>query len=124
MTALPERRRESRSRRSTLLHWSATRGALAHGGGLRPLQFRETNEGCDEVDVGGHNHEPGCAIQRALGEGTLDAVRFEKYRAVWLKLSAAVSFVRVAATANPDDLTTQPTGNAGGRIGCGLVMKG
>ena len=23
--------------------------------------------------------------------------------------------------ANPDDLTTQPTGNAGGRIGCGII---
>jgi Cu-Zn family superoxide dismutase len=30
----------------------------------------------------------------------------------------------VIVHANPDDLTTQPTGNAGGRIGCGLVTKG
>lgn len=30
----------------------------------------------------------------------------------------------VIVHANPDDLTSQPVGNAGGRIGCGIVTKG
>jgi Cu-Zn family superoxide dismutase len=27
----------------------------------------------------------------------------------------------VIVHANPDDLKTQPTGNAGGRVGCGVI---
>jgi Cu-Zn family superoxide dismutase len=29
----------------------------------------------------------------------------------------------VVVHANPDDFVTQPTGNAGGRIGCGVVRR-
>lgn len=34
----------------------------------------------------------------------------------------AIAYLAVILHADPDDLTSQPTGNAGGRIGCGIIQ--
>ena len=59
-----------------------------------------------------------------VGEGGIDVTT----KAVTLEPRAQLAARRQAATAlvvhaNPDDDKTDPTGNSGGRIACGVITK-
>jgi ribosome biogenesis GTPase len=76
-------------------------GLLLDTPGMRELQLWDVEEGFDTTfaDIEelagrcrfsdcGHNGEPGCAVEEALGNGTLDAQRYGSYRKLQRELHA------------------------------------
>ncbi len=93
--------------------------------------------GADGMEAGGHwnpdavNHGQWATAQHHLGDlGNLStdasgAASFTLATGAWsLGTGAANDVVNHAVVlhAMPDDFTTQPTGNAGGRISCGVIQ--
>ena len=75
------------------LHRLAAGGLLMDTPGMRELQLADAADGIDDVFADivalaatcrfadcSHDSEPGCAVQAALADGTLDAARFARYR--------------------------------------------
>jgi len=115
----------------------------AHLSGLSPglhgFHVHEKGDcrAADGSSAGGHFNPTGAAhagpdnTQRHagdLGNITADANGIAVYRAQVTGISLATaedSIIgrAVIVHANPDDLRTQPAGNAGARIACGLISK-
>jgi Cu-Zn family superoxide dismutase len=94
--------------------------------------------GADGMDAGGHwdptvmMHGRWSATPHHLGDiGNLTAdtagqIAFELTTDLWVIGTGAENDVvghSVILHADPDDFTTQPTGNAGGRIACGVIQR-
>jgi Cu-Zn family superoxide dismutase len=86
---------------------------MAAGGHFNPAK---ENHGAPTAAVR-HAGDLGNIKADASGHATLDQVDAK------LSLDGAASIVgrAVVVHANPDDLTTQPTGNAGGRVAVGVI---
>lgn len=80
--------------------------------------------------MGAPHAGPDAAAQHAGDLGNVTANAAGEVRTSFVTRTITVSDGPVTAVghavilhANPDDLTTQPTGNAGGRIACGVVQR-
>jgi ribosome biogenesis GTPase len=87
---------DARGRHTTTgrsLHRLPAGGWLIDTPGMRELQLTDAGEGIDAVFADivalagkcrfadcSHDSEPGCAVQAALADGTLEPARFERYR--------------------------------------------
>ncbi len=96
LATAPIRQGDSHGRHTTSgrsLHRLAAGGLLMDTPGMRELQVTDTGSGIEDVfaDVVAlaatcrfadcsHRSEPGCAVQAALADGTLDPARLERYR--------------------------------------------
>lgn len=76
----------------------------------------------------GHQHAAPGVAQRHIGdlgniEAGADGVATVSYTDTRLRFEGAHGILGrgVIVHANPDDLKTQPTGNAGGRVACGVI---
>lgn len=89
--------------------------ATSAGGHFNPMTMPHAGPDADKR----HEGDLGNVTADAAGKVTLNKVDRE------LELSGANSIIghAVIVHANADDFTTQPTGNAGGRVACGVIRE-
>jgi len=98
-------------------HGNCGDNGMAAGGHYNPTG---TPHGSPDNDVS-HRHVGDLGNLEANHKGDAHDNRFDNV----IKLSGPQSVIGLSVIihANPDDFVTQPTGNAGARIGCGVIKQ-
>jgi Cu-Zn family superoxide dismutase len=92
----------------------SARDASSAGGHFNPHRLRH-----GASPVGSHAGDLGNVVFDAAGRATVDM----RVRGISVSRSAIDGIIgrAVVVHAQPDDLKTDPTGNAGGRVACGVI---